>query len=421
MITLRQPVSFSELGSKDNQEDAIFPLHPTADDHVFVLCDGMGGHERGEVASTTVTQILGDELQRIITRATAITPDNFDHALNIAYDALDRIPGADSDRKPGTTLAALCVNGASVLAAHIGDSRIYHIRPSEYDPEGGKSGIIYRSEDHSLVNDLVKAGHITPQQARVHPRRNIITRAMQPHLERRFKASVHESDDVRPGDYFFLCSDGVLERVDDRSLCEILSTPGATDIDKLNSIKSLCDTGTRDNYTCILIPVADVTIAQKESRHTALLAILTAAIVIIGVALAIYCSGKSTTGSTPAVTDTVAVAADTAKVDTIVLASPPPDSLNADSAAMSPAPVDIAAPDTVDKPKPSTTKTDTVGKPTSSANNNPNVNPVTDKAELESVTPATDEKAIPAGAPSRDKKGVPPPRKDKSSTPKPLA
>lgn len=332
MIQLRQPHYFSFIGSKDNQEDYLYPQTPGADDSVFILCDGMGGHERGEVASSTVAEALGHELSQ---RDRRVDPDTFNRALAKAYDALDNIDCADSDRKPGTTLTCLCFNDKSYLAAHIGDSRIYHIRPSSL--AAGGNPIVYRSEDHSLVNDLVKAGQITPEEARHHPRRNVITRAMQPRLENRFPATIHQSADVLAGDYFFLCSDGVLEQLSDETLCHILASSEFDDAEKIDAIKAECNKGTRDNYTACLIPVETGLPPVKAPKsgksspsYTIPLAILIAIIIVAGAGIAAYYLGYlNGSNALPATAPVDTVAKSVPRpVDTIItdrLITTPPD------------------------------------------------------------------------------------------------
>ena len=235
---------------KDNQEDYLFPQHADSNTRVFILCDGMGGHDNGEVASKTAAATLGNYL----TKFKDIDIPTFEVGLAKAYDALDEID-TNSVRKPGTTMTCLCLNANNYLVAHIGDSRIYHIRPSLFNPKTGRGGILYHSSDHSLVNDLLKAGEITEEEARNFPRKNIITKAMQPHLERRFKADVYEFNDIAPGDYFFLCSDGVLEQISNEWLCKILADSSLDDLQKLNEIKSKCNGITKDNFSCWLIPI----------------------------------------------------------------------------------------------------------------------------------------------------------------------
>lgn len=257
MIKLRKPYCFSEIGRKDNQEDYLFPKDAGADTRVFILCDGMGGHDNGEVASKTAAEALGN----FLSSCSDIDIPIFEAGLEKAYDALDGID-TNSVKKPGTTMTCLCLNENNYIVAHIGDSRIYHIRPSLFNPKTKSGGILYQSSDHSLVNDLLKAGEITEDEARDFPQKNIITRAMQPHLAKRYKADVYEFDDIQGGDYFFLCCDGILEQLSNETLCEILADKKLDDGEKLARIKSVCDDKTRDNYSCWLIPIDKVKISK---------------------------------------------------------------------------------------------------------------------------------------------------------------
>lgn len=265
-ITIKQPLSFSEIGLKDNQEDFLWPLPNavTVDDRVFLMCDGMGGHDNGELASKTAATALGKYLTSHPSPDGIVTKAMFEQALAYGYDELDKVDNG-AVKKMGTTMTCLVLHRGGALVAHIGDSRVYHIRPSLAD-EHGRSGIIYQSADHSLVNDLLRSGEITEEEAADFPQKNVITRAMQPHLERRYKADILNIDDVQAGDYFFLCCDGVLEQLTNDTLGEILKNQTLDDNAKINAIKKVCDGKTHDNYTCWLIPVLDV---QKEVTDVA--------------------------------------------------------------------------------------------------------------------------------------------------------
>lgn len=259
MITIRKPLCFSEIGRKDNQEDYLFPTNADESTRVFILCDGMGGHDNGEVASRTAGNALGEYLSS----CKEVDIPTFETGLGKAYDALDAID-TNSIKKPGTTMTCLCLNEDSYLVAHIGDSRIYHIRPSLYNQDSKRGGILYQSSDHSLVNDLLKAGELTEEEARDFPQKNIITRAMQPHLSKRYKADIYLFDDIKEGDYFFLCCDGILEQLSNEMLCEILADASLDDAEKLAKIKAVCDGNTRDNYTCWLVPIDKVSIKSNS-------------------------------------------------------------------------------------------------------------------------------------------------------------
>ncbi len=248
-----QPQAMSEIGRRANQEDAIFPLagNATTNDRLFVVCDGMGGHEAGEVASNSVTTSFGEYLKEA--NPANFTTETFRKALTYAYDQLDELDtNPNNPRKMGTTLTFLYIGDKNAMIAHIGDSRVYQLRRNEY----GIMTIVHKTEDHSLVNDLVRAQIITPEEAKTHPRRNVITRAMQPNLQDRCKATVWETNDLLDGDYFFLCSDGVLESIEDDTLTNILGSD-ATDEDKLNQIKELCSQNSKDNNSAYLIHIEE--------------------------------------------------------------------------------------------------------------------------------------------------------------------
>lgn len=251
-IRISKPQCYSAIGKKPNQEDALYPRRgkATKDTHVFLVCDGMGGHENGEVASACVADTIGtltSSLPRCTTDEMRLA---FEDALSRAYQHLDELDNVESEKKMGTTLTflALCADG--VLVAHIGDSRVYQLRPGK--------GIVFQTRDHSLVNDLVASGEISEEEAQTHPQRNVITRAIQPHQEYPAKPAYTVLTDVRRGDVFFLCCDGVVEQLDNKDLCTYLLEDDPVD-ERLAQIEQECKArGTRDNNTAYLIEVKEV-------------------------------------------------------------------------------------------------------------------------------------------------------------------
>lgn len=247
-----QPQAMHQIGKRSNQEDAIFPKlgDATENDRLFIVCDGMGGHESGEVASNSVCQSISSYLKDA--NPDTFSTEDFKKALEFAYDNLDKLDkDSDNPRKMGTTLTFLYIGNKSAIIAHIGDSRVYQLRRHK----NGIISIVHRTEDHSLVNDLIKAEIITEEEAKTHPRRNVITRAIQPNLER-CKATIFETKDVRNDDYFFLCSDGVLESIDDRILIRILES-NASNEDKIDEIKKRCNESSKDNNSAYLIQIKE--------------------------------------------------------------------------------------------------------------------------------------------------------------------
>lgn len=207
----------------------------------------------GEVASSTVCEVMSIYIKENSTEE--FTETDFHNALSAAYDALDA-KDDDSDRKMGTTLVFLKFHDGGCLAAHIGDSRIYHIRPASKE-------ILYVSRDHSLVNELVALGEMTPEEAKTSKQRNVITRAMQPGQERRSKAEIRMIQDIRDGDYFYLCSDGMLERTEDVEILNVLSMDDRTDEEKIEIFRKVTEEN-RDNHSAFLIRVTCGGIKQQR-------------------------------------------------------------------------------------------------------------------------------------------------------------
>lgn len=245
-----------ELGAREKQEDSIFPEYQktTDNDRLFILCDGMGGHSAGEVASGTVCEALSASLQSHCSDPEgAFSDDDFMAALSDAYDALDAKDNGAA-KKMGTTLTFLKLHDEGCTIAHIGDSRVYHVRPGK---DAEDTEILFQTTDHSLVNDLVKIGELTPEEAKHSKQKNIITRAMQPCMERRSRADIYHSSDICPGDYFMLCSDGILEQMEDYNIKYIFSHKGG---DAQNKKQMLIDVTkeNRDNHSAILVHITEV-------------------------------------------------------------------------------------------------------------------------------------------------------------------
>lgn len=247
-IEIYQPQAIWELGQRDNQEDSIFPMFgkATDDDRLFILCDGMGGHEHGEVASQTVCKAMSDTLLSLSKQS--FTDDDLLYALQAAYRQLDCLDNSHL-KKMGTTLCLLYFHKGGLTAAHIGDSRIYHIRPKE-------NRIIYQSRDHSLVYDLYQAGEISYDEMRTSPQKNIITRAIQPGEENRVRPAIVHIADIQPGDYFYICSDGMLELMSNDELCSLLSADGSDEKKRMQLIAATSDN--KDNHSAYLIHIKEV-------------------------------------------------------------------------------------------------------------------------------------------------------------------
>ena len=240
--SLYPPLSIHEIGQRTNQEDAIAQW----DNRLFVLCDGMGGHEKGEVASQTVCQSLVKWFENNI-KDNSFSDDLFLAALEQAYSELDTFDNV-SLRKMGTTLTLLYIHSEGITAAHMGDSRIYHIRPNV--------GVLYQSRDHSLVFDLFQLGEISYDEMQNFAQKNIVTRAMTPNEDNRMRPDIIHITDIQPGDYFYMCSDGMLEQMNNNELAALLSSDVSDEEKRQRLIAATANN--QDNHSAWLIHVKDI-------------------------------------------------------------------------------------------------------------------------------------------------------------------
>lgn len=247
---LSTPQAIYELGQRDNQEDAIYPRLGEASykSRLFLVCDGMGGHEHGEVASNAVADAMSKYIHENFSADEVVTDTMLYSALEKAYQELDMHDSGEA-RKMGTTLTLLYMHRGGVMVAHMGDSRIYHLRPATGE-------ILYISRDHSLVMDLYQAGEISREEMHTSPKKNVITRAMTPGIDNRSKVDVVHITDIKPDDYFFLCSDGMLEQMADSELLSIISD-NTTDEEK-RDILVTATINNKDNHSAYLIHVLEV-------------------------------------------------------------------------------------------------------------------------------------------------------------------
>ena len=197
---------------REENQDAYALLRLTDNQQLAVVCDGMGGARAGNVASTmavnefsTVFSALWDagERKAEVLLETAASKANEDVHHRAMTDG--------SCRGMGTTMVAVYLDGGRAMVLNEGDSRAYLITPES---------ISQVTQDHSLVEDLVRRGELTPEQARIHPNKNLITRALG--SETALHADLFELD-VEQGQFFLLCSDGLSNVVSEQEmLYEIL-------------------------------------------------------------------------------------------------------------------------------------------------------------------------------------------------------
>ena len=222
---------------KDNQDSGY------AGPWLLAVCDGVGGAARGDIASATAIS----QLRRIDVPPTA-DPDHdllgrVAGALHRAHDRIGELVDEDPALDGTSTTATLALfDGRRVAVGHVGDSRAYLYRGGE---------LTQLTSDHTFVQTLIDEGRITEQEARVHPHRNLILRALD---------GVHEAEpdlfviELQAGDRLLLCSDGASGVLDDARLADILSS-GSPDYAAVELVRASLEAGSSDNVTCL---VADV-------------------------------------------------------------------------------------------------------------------------------------------------------------------
>lgn len=235
--------------ARDHNEDS-FLINASLG--LYLVADGMGGHAGGEVASRLTVEVVERELSSLRQSAPEVfssEPPNgalrtvLEQAVKEASrEVFERSAADPLLHGMGTTLSGILLLGRSAWIAHVGDSRVYHLRGRE---------ISLLTEDHSLVQEQMKAGILTPEEARHSHLRNIITRSVG------FEASVPvdiQEVPVQAGDLFVLCSDGLSNLVDEDEILELAESQSAEALP--GTLIELANArGGDDNITAVVIQV----------------------------------------------------------------------------------------------------------------------------------------------------------------------
>jgi serine/threonine protein phosphatase PrpC len=234
---------------------------------VFVVADGMGGHQGGDVASRIVVEEfarLADEGYDPRHGAEAIAVTLQGCQRRIEEYAAEQRAESGADFQAGTTaVVGLLVEddeGAKWLVANLGDSRIYRY---------ARGSLEQVSVDHSVIQELLDAGSITPDEAAIHPARNVITRALG---GREFADADYFLLPLPAVERLLLCSDGVTGMIDDARIAEILGREGDAQDAADRLVAAAVEAGGRDNATAVVVDVVEVDGApgsdQQEDRDT---------------------------------------------------------------------------------------------------------------------------------------------------------
>jgi protein phosphatase len=246
-ITIKKPFSISEIGKRLNNEDSIYPNgdYGTANDRLFLVCDGVGGSNKGEVASFIACDSIQTYFNTFLDAETNIDPKFIQKAIRYTEIRFDEYIKENPNAKGmATTLCLLYLTTDRVYLAHAGDSRIYQFRQGK---------IIFKTEDHSLVNSMIKNGQINPEDAEKHPQRNVIYKAIQG-SKFPLDIDIKQITNIQAGDRFLMCTDGITETLNDNELSELFSKDDSPE-ETLSAIKARCNDQSQDNYSAYLIPI----------------------------------------------------------------------------------------------------------------------------------------------------------------------
>lgn len=208
-----------------------------------VVADGMGGHQAGDVASKMTNEILGEKWKETeLITTPAVAEEWLVGVINEVNEHIYQHANANPEcQGMGTTVVAAICTSSFVTIAHIGDSRGYILNAN---------GFSQKTADHSLVNELVRTGQITDEEAENHPRKNVLLRALG--TETAIKVDV-ETLDWEKGDYLLLCSDGLSNKITEQELSLCLQNSQSMSEKVEHLVELANDRGGEDNITVALV------------------------------------------------------------------------------------------------------------------------------------------------------------------------
>jgi protein phosphatase len=230
-LRIAEKAALSDVGrARQSNEDSYLERSP-----LFVVADGMGGARAGEVASAIAVETAGS------TDVGKSPEQDLAEVAKSANREIYRKAQEDSEHAGmGTTFTGALVTGSEIAIGHVGDSRMYRLRDGELER---------LTQDHSLVEEFVRQGKLTPEEAEVHPQRSIITRALGPEPEVQVDTFTYPG---RDGDVYLLCSDGLTGMISEQEVADVLKSAGSLDEAAKQLIDAANANGGRDNITVVL-------------------------------------------------------------------------------------------------------------------------------------------------------------------------
>jgi len=242
---LGRSASVTDTGRRRRHNEDAYVCEPP----LFAVADGMGGAQAGELASGLAAAALRDETSEL-TGGEQRVDDLIQEANRRVYQRQSQDASASG---MGTTMTVALVEGMTVAIGHVGDSRAYLVRGEQMEQ---------LTEDHSLVNELLKSGRLSEEEAHVHPQRSVITRAVGTDPDVDVDGFTIEAEE---GDVFLLCSDGLTDMVADEEILELVHA-NRDDLDK--AVKSLVTAANRgggeDNITAVAFRISAEAPASLE-------------------------------------------------------------------------------------------------------------------------------------------------------------
>lgn len=231
---------------RSNNEDACFVLIP---DNVYLVADGVGGGNAGEIASRMAVKEIADYIENNPIKAA----DNKYAIVNYLQDCLDQANGIifdnarryEENQGMATTVSLLYTRGGVAYIANVGDSRVYLYRDGE---------MAQITEDHTYVNTLLNAGVLSPEEAEVDNRKNVITKALG--ADKTVEPDFFQVDIVA-GDIFILCTDGLYDEVNSDEMIKILKSYNSMSDICVEMVSAANRNGGRDNITIISLKVTE--------------------------------------------------------------------------------------------------------------------------------------------------------------------
>jgi len=250
VLRVLEQFSLTDVGRQRNaNEDALFEAGGTP---LFAVADGMGGARAGEVAAkAAVDEVAG------LKDSDAVGERNLAEVVAQANRRIHELSvGDESLAGMGTTMTAIAVGEDEVAIAHVGDSRAYRLRDGELER---------LTHDHSLVDEMVRAGRLTPEEAEVHPQRSIITRALGPEPEVEVERMTYRA---RSGDVYLICSDGLTTMVPEDGIAAILRARSSLKQAGAELVRAANEAGGRDNITVVLFRLGEEGESEADAQAT---------------------------------------------------------------------------------------------------------------------------------------------------------